>query len=45
MVGEGFPIHSRVLGNVIYFITSLTIEPHDVEQTQNRIATEVSGKA
>jgi hypothetical protein len=40
----GFPIHSRVLGNVIYFITSLTVEPQDVDQIQSRIVTEISGK-
>jgi len=38
---DGFTVHSRVLGNVIYFITSLTVEPHDVDQIQTRIVTEV----
>jgi bifunctional dethiobiotin synthetase / adenosylmethionine---8-amino-7-oxononanoate aminotransferase len=42
---DGVPIHSRVLGNVIYFITSLTVEPQDVDQIQTRIVTEVQRRS
>jgi hypothetical protein len=39
---KGWCVHSRVLGNVIYFMTSLTVSPETVKAVEDLLLKELA---